>query len=101
MSGGSYYNYAFSKIEDLAADLRRTTPLRKAFARHLVKVAKAVHDIEWVDSDDTSPGDKDAAIRDVLGPTADAQVLAVVLEDAKAALEQLKDAIANAEGGKP
>ena len=41
MSGGSYYDYAFSKIEDLAADLRRTTPLRKAFARHLVKTANA------------------------------------------------------------
>ena len=99
MSGG-HYDYAYERIDDLVCRIERTTPLRKAFVRHLVKVAKAAHDIEWVDSNDNSPGHENAAIREVLGPTADAQVLAVAVEDAKAAMEQLKDAIAGAEMGK-
>lgn len=66
MSGGSY-GYAYGKIEDLANEIRPTSPLRKAFKTHLRKVAKACHDIEWVDSGDYGPGDEDEAIRACLG----------------------------------
>ena len=46
MSGGSM-NYLYCKLEN-DADFKQTTPERKAFALHLVKVAKALHDIESV-----------------------------------------------------
>lgn len=60
MSGGSM-DYLYSKLE--YATFATNTPLRKAFRKHLDKVAKALHDIEWVDSSDYSPGGEDEAIR--------------------------------------
>jgi ferritin-like metal-binding protein YciE len=60
MSGGSM-NYLSTKVE--MAEFRRNTVLRRAFAAHLEKVAAALHEIEWVDSGDTSPGADDEAIR--------------------------------------
>lgn len=92
MSGGSY-EYAYHRIEELAADIRATTALRKAFKAHLVKVAKACHDIEWVDSCDYSPGDEDDAIRACLGEATDALVLAEVLAEAKKIHGDLGEAI--------
>jgi hypothetical protein len=68
MSGGSY-NYAYSHVDDVAGAIesRHTdSPLHLAFAAHLRLVAKAMHDIEWVDSYDYGPGDDLAAIRAVL-----------------------------------
>lgn len=59
MSGGSY-NYVYRRIEDI--EIYCTTPQRKAFADHLKKVAKAMHDIEWVDSMDYGEGDENDAI---------------------------------------
>jgi hypothetical protein len=56
------------------------TPERKAFKAHLAKVAKALHDIEWVDSCDMGPGDENAAIRACLQPDA---VLFTLIEQAK------------------
>jgi hypothetical protein len=92
MSGGSY-NYAYYRIEELAAEIRATTPLRKAFKAHLLKVAKACHDIEWVDSCDYGPSDEDKAIRACLGVNADAMVIHEVLETAKKAKAELEQAI--------
>ena len=54
-------NYLYSKIE--YADFPTDTPEREAFAKHLKLVAKALHDIEWVDSADYGPGDENEAIR--------------------------------------
>ncbi len=59
MSGGSM-DYLYSKIE--WAEFPTDTPERAAFAEHLKLVAKALHDIEWVDSCDYGPGDENAAI---------------------------------------
>jgi hypothetical protein len=97
MSGGSY-NYAFGKIEDLADEIRPTTPLRKAFKTHLRKVAKACHDIEWVDSDscDYERGDEDAAIRDCLGKDGPALVLADAVAEAVRVKAELDAAIETA-----
>lgn len=66
MSGG-HYEYAYYRIQELAEAIEPKTELRKAFKEHLLEVAKACHDIEWVDSGDSEPGDEDAAIRKVLG----------------------------------
>ena len=61
MSGGSM-NYLFSKLE-YEADFETDTPEREAFAEHIKLVAKALHDIEWVDSGDYGSGDENEAIR--------------------------------------
>lgn len=61
MSGGSM-NYLYSRIS-WEADFTKDTPERKAFGDHLDLVIKALHDIEWVDSGNYSPGDENEAIR--------------------------------------
>ena len=85
MSGGSM-NYLYSKLE-YDATFRTDTPERLAFKRHLAKVAKALHDIEWVDSGDTGPGDENAAIRACLQPDA---VLFTLVEQAKDVMAALR-----------
>ena len=74
MSGGSM-NYLYSKLE-LDANFCENTPERRAFAKHLKLVAKAMHDIEWVDSGDYGPGDDTEAIRACLsaGATLEAAI---------------------------
>jgi len=61
MSGGSM-DYLFGRVEN-DSNFELNTPLRKAFKEHLAKVAKALHDIEWVDSSDCAPGDEEEAIK--------------------------------------
>lgn len=79
MSGGSH-DYAYSRVESFAASMRRShDPLRRALAAHLDLVAKAMHDIEWVDSNDAAPGDEHEAIRAVLGADA-AQMAEIAAE---------------------
>jgi hypothetical protein len=92
MSGGSM-NYIYSKLE-YEANFRQDTPERRAFAKHLELVIKALHDIEWVDSGDYGPGDENKAIRACLG---DAVMLAAVLEAAKEAVATLQAEIDRAE----
>jgi len=93
MSGGSM-NYLFSRLEN-DADFSEHTSERKAFAKHLKLVAKALHDIEWVDSSDYGPGDEVAAIRACLHP---AVLLETALENAREAVAALQAEIAKAEG---
>jgi hypothetical protein len=92
MSGGSY-GYAYSKLEDLAGWIATMTPLRRAFKTHLRRVAKACHDIEWVDSGDCEPGDEDDAIRACIGKDGRALVLAEVLAEAVRVKAELDAAI--------
>ena len=96
MSGGSY-DYLYSKVEDVANRLSdiSETPLRRAFAEHLQLVASALHDIEWVDSGDMGKdGDVDA-IRAVLGNSANAQELSVLLADFERLADKVKEVIKN------
>lgn len=95
MSGGSY-EYLTFKIQDMATDHRLTggSPLRRAFSEHLILVAKAAHDIEWVDSSDNSPGFEDDAIRAVLGPHAE---LAQLIKDGKKVAADLDAALNRAD----
>ena len=67
MSGGSL-DYVYSRVEDAAMQVasRAQNNLHRAFAMHLHKVAKALHDLEWMLSCDTSEGSEIAAIRAVL-----------------------------------
>lgn len=62
MSGGSY-NHIYIQVEEVARQLlRHPETYRKAFGRHLLNIASALHDVEWVDSSDMSPGDEMEAI---------------------------------------
>ena len=95
MSGGSW-DYFYGQLEEVAARLQcERDPLRKAFGSHLKKCAKALHDIEWVDSCDSSPGDEVMAIKAALGPDGPALVLSEARKQAEVALEQLKVALAD------
>ena len=95
MSGGSW-GYFFGRLDDVASRLQcERDPLRKAFGAHLQKCAKALHDIEWVDSGDCSPGDEVKAIKAALGPDCPALVLSEARKQAESALEQLKAALAD------
>lgn len=91
MSGGSYDYFCF-KVENIAEQIGGT-PQRDAFAAHLKKVAKALHDIEWVDSCDYGKGDENAAILDVIGPGA---VIDAAVSRAEAARDALADLIVKA-----
>ena len=82
-------NYLYSKLA-YDATFRTDTPERRAFAAHLVKVAKALHDIEWVDSSDYGPGDENEAIRACLS---DAIVLETAIEQAYEAEKALRAAL--------
>lgn len=82
MSGGSM-DYLYCKVQD--AEFRADSPLRRAFRAHLQLVAKALHDIEWVDSCDYGKGDEEEAIRAVLAPHA---ALGQAMADARRALTE-------------
>jgi hypothetical protein len=91
MSGGSL-DYACHRVRDMAdaVEAQATTPLHRAFADHLRKVETALHDLEWVWSGDTMPGDETAALRAVVSPGA---VLSRALSDAVKARDELTAAI--------
>jgi len=62
MSGGSY-DYIGFRIKDLREEIRhQDNPRRVAFAKLMGLIGDAMHQIEWVDSGDCSPGDEYAAI---------------------------------------
>jgi hypothetical protein len=63
MSGGSY-DHLYYRIDDAAHKLsqKNQPAYRRAFGALLYKCAKAMHDVEWVDSDDMSAGDDEEAI---------------------------------------
>lgn len=93
MSGGSY-DYAYNKAEDMADSLcsKTNSPLRRAFGRHLNLVAKAMHDIEWVDSGDYGTGDENDAIAKVLVDPKRLQ-LEILKQDAEDLIKQLQTLI--------
>ena len=96
MSGGSM-DYLYSKVEHGATFPARTVE-RMAFAKHLKLVAKALHDIEWVDSGDYGPGDESEAIRACLSS---AEILAAAVEAAHEARKALTSELEWACSGQP
>ena len=95
MRGGSM-DYLCYKVED--ATFRTDTPERRAFASHLKSVAKALHDIEWVDSGDYDPGYETEAIRACLS---DGAVLEAAIEMAHKAHRELTEQLERACRGRP
>ncbi len=95
MSGGSY-DYAYYKVEGIASEIQRNadTPLRRAFAKHLERVAQALHDIEWVDSGDYGQGDEVEAIKAVIKPDL---VLSTIKEELKASIAEAQAVLTNIE----
>ena len=92
MSGGSM-NYLYTRVQDVADLLSASSDLhRRAFGQHLNLVAKALHDIEWVDSADCGPGDEIDAIEACVSPR---DRLDVGIQIAEAALEGLRKQLAN------
>lgn len=67
MSGGSW-DYVSFKIDEIAERLCRSDTdtscylLRRALGRQMQLIGKALHEIEWVDSNDRSPGDERKAL---------------------------------------
>lgn len=96
MSGGSW-RYIYREFEDVADRLKESdAPERRVLGDLIELIARAMHDIEWVDSGDFRRGDEVAAIRACLAPGAE---LAVLIEDAHRAADALADALARAEEG--
>lgn len=90
MSGGSW-DYLTFKIDEAGVRLeQQKSPLRRAFGQHMRLVAKAMYDIEWVDSCDKSPGDEVEAIKDVLRDSCTEKQIAILIDDAKEVIRQLK-----------
>lgn len=91
MSGGSM-DYLTYKVDEQADELlnKNRTPLQRAFGNHLKKVAKALHDIEWVWSGDYGRGDEEDAIKAVFGDATPERVMDVLREDAADLIKQLQ-----------
>ena len=92
MSGGAY-NYAYSRVEQMAHDIPRFSPLRRAFAEHLERVAEAMRALEWCDSGDSNEEAAEAAMRAVIEPVAE---LAAATAAAREAHEGLTIALRRA-----
>lgn len=94
MSGGSL-NYVYNAVEEAAFAIRcrAETTLHHAFADHLVKVSKALHDLEWVFSADYGPGREVEAIKAAL--PADAEITTLIARG-EATLAELQRLLAEA-----
>jgi Mg/Co/Ni transporter MgtE len=90
MSGGSW-RYEFSRLQDLAIRLNlEKDPLRRAMSTKVQQLSKAMHDIEWVDSDDYSPGDEIQAINEFLEPEKTVLVLSILRAEAKELIKEFQ-----------
>lgn len=90
MSGGSW-DYICYKVSDAGDRLRREScPHRQALGWHLKDIADALHDIEWVDSADKSPGDEIPSIMKCINAK---DVLHYSVNDAKKMIEKLENII--------
>lgn len=101
MSGGAY-DYLYSRIDSFAGHMvTQDCSYRQKFAEHLIKVARAMHDIEWVDSGDYGPGREFQAIQKVLDDRPNAKTLHLdMLKDVRlkiaGLLEEIKEIIKEA-----
>lgn len=86
---GEAYGHAYWNVREMAQELLRTcgnNPLRVAFARHLLKVSAAMHDVDWVDSGDSAEGSETNSILEVLGENWKAAALSAALDQ----IEEIK-----------
>lgn len=88
MSGGSW-EYFYCKLDEVADRLLCDRDMkRKAFGKLMKNCAEAMHDIEWVDSADCSPGDEMKAIDKCLKFDARANMKELIAEEIES-LERL------------
>lgn len=91
MSGGSM-DYLYGRVED--ARFQTDTPERKAFRKHLMRVAKALKSIEWNDSGD---GDDDE-VKNIMACISHADVLKAAIEDAHKVQGELNRILEHVQG---
>lgn len=88
MSGGSW-DYVFYKFEDVAERLlAEQNPARRALGKQVALIAKALHDIEWVDSGDYGRDGDEKAIQSALGANAKELVLAELIGGAEQSINK-------------
>lgn len=89
MSGGAL-NYISLKVKDAAFEIkqRNISTLHNAFTEHLLKVAEALHDIEWVLSGDMSEGDDIKVIEAVISKEMHLQQ---IVKEAKVLKQELEN----------
>jgi hypothetical protein len=94
VSGGSL-DYVYQRVEDAAQSiaLRGDTPLQRAFAGHLTRVAEALYALEWAWSGDSDIALADHAMRKLVSP---AEELDAATARANLALEELQDCLRRA-----
>jgi len=94
MSGGSY-DYLYRKMEEAALRLlSKDQPLyRQAFGDLLIRCSNAMHEIEWVDSNDKSEGDDEEAIMNCITHN---DILDFSIEIAMGIIEELEELIEKA-----
>jgi hypothetical protein len=90
MSGGSH-DYAFTHVASMADILKRSPRSdRRAFGLHLERVAQAMHDVEWVDSDDYAP---DGDVLSIKACLSEEMIMDVLYRNALNAKEELERAL--------
>jgi hypothetical protein len=100
MSGGSW-DYLFGRMDDAADRLVVSSdPRRKAFGLLMRRCAKAMHDIEWVDSGDCGPGDDADAIDAALRGINTADLIRAYRDESLELVEKLNAMLALSEDGK-
>lgn len=94
MSGGSF-DYLCYKMEDAARTLmgKAQTPYRQAFGELMLRCAKAMHDIEWVDSSDMGDGDD---LETIMKCISEKDVLRVTVKEAEKVITELEKLISQA-----
>lgn len=90
MSGGSWEYLGFRIMEAANRLLDEKCKTRKAFGKHMLLIAEAIHDIEWVDSGDKGRGDDIDSIMKCITPQ---EVLNCRIEDAKNTITELQNVI--------
>lgn len=94
MSGGSL-DYAYYKIEQAAYDCSRQadTPTLKIFAKYLLDVSKALHDVEWYLSGDIGIEQAEESIKKLFGEEWKKIELNYLQEEAKKLIEVMQKLI--------
>ena len=96
MSGGCL-NYVYGKVEETAhrIEARSNKASHRAFAKHLLKVSEALHDIEWVFNGDYVAGEEEEAINNVITPQDE---MTEIKENAEQIIKEMQNLLKRIEG---
>lgn len=91
MSGGEW-NYAYMRIDEIANKLLQEKNIkRKILGVLMQKLSKALHDIEWVDSEDYGKGDDTKEINEVLNFSKNNEIAKILIEELKSNLKEANE----------